>query len=305
MKKLLLGLLVVGLGAAPAWAQSGGRGLWCPPGAVWQYMHMFADLSTPGPVFTPVRVSYAGDTIIGGQSCQVLQMVYASSTRIWRLYTRADADRVWLYAGGQFYKMYDFSARPGDTWLYQGGMAAGYFCPAPTRLTVDSVGQQLIGGQQRRWFTLANQPRLGRIYEGVGSLRQDFTPMRGACAPADPVTALLAQCYGTAAQPGLIVMGTMLSCQAQPTATHEARAEAAGFAVYPTVGSGTVTVKLPAGYARATVSVFSPAGQLVEQVAAAAATETRLQLRHLPRGLYLLRVQQPGQPPLTQRLVLQ
>jgi hypothetical protein len=307
MKKCLLILLLVWLGAVPTRAQSGSRGLWCPPGAQW--LHMSIWVGTAGPVLTPIRTSYVGDTIINGQSCQVLHRQWAGAPAAGRIYTRADADQVWLYANRQFYKMQDFSARPGDSWLYLGTPVGRYYC-VPVLLTVDSVGQRLVGGQVRRWFVAHYQDGLDvvstrRVYEGVGDLQGDLFPAVNMCMVAAVTPTLAPQCYGTAAQPGLIVMGTMLNCQGLPTATPETRAKAAGFAVYPSISSGEVMVKLPAAYSRATLSMFSPTGQLLRQLALPASTETRLQLGPLPRGLYLLRVQQSDQPLLTQRVLLQ
>lgn len=307
MKKIVLLFLLGWLSVAAATAQTSGRGLWCPPGALWQYTVITGGWGSPL-LLVPMRTDYAGDTIIGGQSCQMLRATYTGYSMVGRLYTRADADRVWLYVDGQFYKMFDFSAQPGDSWLYKGVRQMGYQC-APLQLTVDSVGQRLIGGQLRRWFTAHYQlgtdiRRTERVYEGVGSLRGFLTPINNACMPSDPAFGIQAQCYGTLAQPGLILMNPQASCQALPTATHEARAQAAGFEVYPTVGSGTVTVKLPGARAGITVRVFSPAGQLVRQQPLSAA-ETMLHLGQLPRGLYLISVQQAGQPVLSRRVVLQ
>lgn len=308
MKKIVLIFLLGWLSAAAATAQTSGRGLWCPPGALWQHIVVSGGWGLPIQILQ-LRTEYAGDTLIMGQSCQRLRVTYAGTTTVEHFYTRADADRVWLYVDGQFYKMFDFSARPGATWFYKGTRPTVYLC-TPIELVVDSVGQQFIGGQQRRWFVAHYQQgpfiqRLGRVYEGVGAVRGYLTPITNACRPADPLYDFQALCYGTVAQPGLIVMSPQANCSALPTATAGPQREAPGFAVYPTISSGVVTVRWPAAYARATVHVFNLAGQLVRQQPLAAAAETVLQLGQLPRGLYSVSVQQAGQPPLSRRIVLQ
>ncbi|MCC3158503.1 T9SS type A sorting domain-containing protein [Hymenobacter sp. 15J16-1T3B] len=256
-----------------------------------------------------MRTAYVADTVIGGQSSQVLHATYTNSSQIWRMYTKADADRVWIYANGQFYKMHDFSARPGDSWTYQGPPMSNYHC-GPTQLTVDSVGQQVIGGQLRRWFVVHAQLgpsltyyRSARIYEGVGSLVHYLTPVSSACQAIDFGGLILAQCFSTAAQPGLIITGTMVNCQGVATGLCGNSKASEGFAVYPTVGPGELTVKLPAAYSRATVRVFSAAGQVVRQLAGT--PDARLRLEQLPRGLYLVSVQQAGFPTLSRRIVLE
>lgn len=307
MKKIVLLILVSCLSAVAVKAQSAGRGLWCPPGAQWQHMSIFMSLGMPAPIFTPLRTAYVGDTVISGQSCQKLLVTGPNSAVFYRIYTRADADRVWRYTNGQFYKMYDFAAQPGSSWTYNTNLNSRSACPIT--LVVDSVGQRLLGGQMRRWFVAHYQQgtdvfRTKRVYEGIGSLQDYLLPAYNACVPADAQSLLLAQCYGTTAQPGLLVTGNLINCQAIPTATHEAQARAAGFEVYPTIGSGAVTVKRPAAYAQASVRVFNLAGQLVRQQPLAT-PETILQLGQLPRGLYSVSVQQAGQPTLSRRIVLQ
>ena len=223
--------------------------------------------------------------------------------------TRADADRVWQYWQGQFYKVYDFSAQPGDSWPY---LFAYGSCTETAQITVDSVGQRQLGGQLRRWFvahyTVGGQTmRWGRIYEGVGPVEwyMSMFPRAarvGTCSmPPEAPTQLGLRCFSVGTQTGLISVAN--GCSVLPTASHEAQARSAGFEVYPTASSGAVTVKLPRVGAT-TVRVFSPAGQLVRQLTTVAA-ETTLQLGALPRGLYLVNVQQPGQPVLTQRVMLQ
>jgi hypothetical protein len=300
MKKLLLILWACVL-TLPSTAQTAGRGLWCPPGATWK--HQFQTTLVP-PTLVAGIVRYTGDSLVNGQVCQVLNNLGT------RQLTRSDADRVWQHVQGQFYKVHDFSARPGDSWPYLFSYGS---CAQTVTMTVDSVGQQQLGGQLRRWFVAhyvtatGQMVRWGRVYEGIGTLNEYMFPTVSSalgCIIAPETPRLLGlSCFSTGAQPGLLSLGS--GCQAVPTATHEAQAAAAGFAVYPTSSSGTVTLRLPAAYDRALVQVYDPTGRQVWQRALTSAAETTLALDQLPRGLYVVRLQQAGLPLLSQRVLLQ
>ena len=73
MKTLLLKLILAAsvLGAVPVHAQSGGPS-WGLPGATWEYG--YALFSVRG----TLTVRYANDTVVGGQTAQVLRRVLRS-----------------------------------------------------------------------------------------------------------------------------------------------------------------------------------------------------------------------------------
>ncbi|RAK69397.1 T9SS type A sorting domain-containing protein [Hymenobacter edaphi] len=316
MKHRLLYLLLLLLAAVGARAQAPATPAWTP-GARWNYI---AGLPFVGP--GTLQLTYVGDTTISGRACQKLRRDVkwgsGSPLRQMPLFTSADANRVSVYVNGQFQTLYDFSIPPGGSWMTVDDVGGIAFCPTLVRVTVDSVGQKLIGGRLRRWFRAHYTPYTfpggpvrtyswGRVYEGLGPINS-FMFLNGAnypvCGGTDPPYVGGLICYSINGQ-GEFTDSPTASCSTIVTAGRDAAA-AAGFAVYPTVGSGEVTVTRPAAYSRATVRVFSAAGQLVdEQRLASATAETALHLGRLPRGLYLLHLQQPGQPLLTQRLVLQ
>lgn len=95
---------------------------WCPPGAVWNhtYYGCFGCYDTGY-----VRTAYAGDTIILGSTCQVLDVrIHAwsldsgiYSQQNWSpMITRGQEDLVEKWNGSSFDTLFHFAAVPGDSW---------------------------------------------------------------------------------------------------------------------------------------------------------------------------------------------
>ena len=309
MKHLLLLALLLGLVPA-AGAQSANPAIWCPAGATWTYAYgLFTVEGT-------LTVRYGRDTLVAGQPAQLLTQQLtdhdrnspgAAGTRaLPSVVTRTVADRVEVLANGQFYTLYDFGAQPGGSWLTPRVTPAGP-CPAEVvRVTVDSVGTQLVAGRSLRWFrasltTPAGAAVIGgwpgRIYEQVGSLVY-MQPQSPSCAGTDPGSFQPFISYRAAGWPAINnpAAGLLL-------AAAQARATAGGFAVFPNPGTGVVTLQLPPTLApTATLHLLDPVGRLIRQGPVPAGRQ--LDVRGLPAGLYTLLLSSPGQPPLAQRLVL-
>lgn len=313
MKKSVLGLLLMLLVSLTARAQT--TPAWATA-ARWNYM---AGLPF-GAGFGTLQLNYVGDTTISGRICQKLRrdVKYGANNpqRLQPLFTAADADRVSVYVSGQFVTLYDFSARPGDSWSTVDAVAGAVFCSTRVQVTVDSVGQQLIGGQLRRWFrahytpyTIPGSPvqtrSWGRVYEGIGPVN-GFMTLSGAnypvCGGTDPAFVGALTCYSVNGQ-GVYTDSPTASCSLIITAVKVAEPE--GFAVYPSISAGPLTVRLPGAYQRATAQVFDQVGRLVWQQALPGTDEAHLNLQKLPAGMYQLRVQQAGQPLLSRRIVRQ
>jgi hypothetical protein len=312
MKHLLFFVLLLGL-ALPTWAQSANPLVWCPTGATWTYAYTLFRLSGT------VTVHYERDTVVAGQKAQLLtrQLVtydqdypntYSASSTLSSVVTRTVADRVEVLANGRFYTLYDFSAQLGSTWLTPRVVPTGP-CPAEVVLvTVDSIGTQLVGGRQLRWFrarlttptgnaVVGNWP--GRIYEQLGNL-QYMQPQSPGCAGTDPGYMGPFISYRATGWPTIgynPAAGTLL-------ATAQGRAVAVGFTVFPNPSTGLFTLQLPVALASTgTVHVLDAAGRTIRQLSASA--NRQMDMRGLPSGVYTLLLFNPGQPPMAQRLLVQ
>lgn len=313
MKRPLLLLLLLLALASTVRAQSANPAMWCPPGATWTYG--WAWWSESG----TLTVRYARDTVVAGQSAQLLTRSLlahdpASPTstytiRMSSVVTRTVADRVEVLANGQFYTLYNFAAVPGGSWLTPRVVPSGP-CPAEVvQMTVDSVGTRQIGGRTLRWFrahltSLAGAPVLGswngRTYEQLGSTAQYMQPQSPTCGGTDPgymgsltgfqATSLPAISYNAGT-------GALLG-------TAQARAAAAGFWAYPNPSKGLFTLELPAAFVSdASLRLLDLTGRVLRQLPIPASRQ--LDVRGLPVGSYTLLLLAPGQAPLARRLLLE
>ncbi|MBF9144147.1 T9SS type A sorting domain-containing protein [Hymenobacter properus] len=314
MKHLLLSLLL----ALPLAlrAQSANPAMWCPAGATWTYGYaLFAERGT-------ITVRYARDTVVAGQPAQVLtrqlnSVYYPGPTPGANLYwpvviTRVVGRRVEVWAYGQFYTLYDFGALPGSTWPTVLASPANA-CPqarSMAQVVVDSVGTQQLAGHTLRWFRAHLLPTgastqgywHGRVYEQVGGTEY-MQPLALDCPVVDagvigPVFSFRATgCPTTSFVPG---SGTLVLGSAQ------ARAEAAGFAVYPnpSAGAGVLRVALPAGFGPAAqLRLLDLTGRLV--LCQPARSEPLLDVRGLAAGIYSLQLSTQGAASLVCRVVLE
>ncbi len=314
MKQLLRLQLLLLLPTA-ALAQSANPAMWCPAGATWTYGYsLFAERGT-------LTVRYARDTVVAGQPAQVLTrqlttVVYPGPMPGGNTYqppvvTRVVGQRVEVLANGQFYTLYDFAAQPGTSWLTPPVIPQGPCSQNLSRITVDSVGVQQLGGRTLRWFrahlsSTAGLPYAfdwsGRVYELVGSTGAYMQPQVPGCANTDPGY--------------LGPFATFAAAGAAPLSVHpqngylalgvRARAEAAGFVAYPSPsgGAGWLAVQLPARLMpSARLEVLDVAGRQVRQQAAIAGQ--RLDVRGLAAGTYTLRLRVPGAASYFQRVVLE
>lgn len=313
MKHLLLSLLLIGLAPA-ARAQSANPAIWCPPGATWTYG--WAWWSERG----TLTVRYARDTVVAGQPAQLLTRnllaydpAYPASTypiRMTSVVTRTVADRVDVWANGQFYTLYNFAAQPGSSWLTPRVVPSGPCLTEIVQVTVDSVGTQQVAGRPLRWFrahlTTPTGAAVmgswsGRIYEQTGTVGQYMQPQSPTCGGTDPgymggFTGFKATGWPNIG-PSTTAIGTLLS-------TAQTRATAAGFSAYPNPGAGLFTLAVPAALApEATLRLLDLTGRVLRQLTVP--TNRQLDIRGLPAGSYTLLLEAAGQPVLAQRLVVQ
>lgn len=317
MKRLLLILAAAAL-AAPASAQS----LWSAPGATWTYGYRWFS------AYGDMTMTYAGTTTAAGQSAlrYTRQLVTkdnlfptspARTSTLPDLVLRADADRLYVQASDQqFYTLYNFAAQPGDSWLTPATEPNTVCATTMVRLRVDSVGTAVVGGASRRWLRLrvlsqtGQQPTTdrdlgGRVYEGIGPKMGYFMPQGiVSCGGTDPGYLEGLLCFRTAGQTA-VYGGTSQQCSNIITATAEQRATQLNVEVYPNPSQGELHLRLPASAgAQPTVALHDATGRcLLRATLPASGT---LDVRQLPKGLYALSVELPGQTaPAIRRVVLQ
>lgn len=319
MKRLLLLLAGAAL-ATSASAQSP----WAAPGATWTYGYRYFS------AYGDLTMTYAGTTTAAGQTAlrytrQVVSKDYQFPNRpvqtqvLSDLVLRADADRLYVLANDQqFYTLYNFAAQPGDSWLTPASEPNNVCAATMVRLRVDSVGTAVVNGTSRRWLRLRLQNQTGqvpvmdrdfggRVYEGLGPKAGYFTPQGFyTCGTTDPGYFESLLCYRASGQaPYFGGNGTTQQCSTIITATAEQRAVQLSFEVYPNPSQGELHLRLPATAGpQPTVLLHDLTGRCLLRTALPASGT--LDVSQLPKGLYALSVQLPGQTaPATRRVVLQ
>ena len=309
MKPFLFQLSLLVLLITSAQAQSANPAIWCPPGARWSYGYF--DMSSSG----TVTEWYAGDTVVSGQPAQVVRRRVTATQRMGPSYsfalpkvvTRVVGERVEVLANGQFYTLYDFAARPGQTWLTVPVTPTGTCAQGLVQVVVDSTGQQQVGGRTLRWFrmhltgTTGTQPGTwsGRVYEMLGSLYY-MQPQSLICHGTDPgfmspfvSFQATSPAFSVTLRNGSVVLGT------------STRADAAGFSVFPNPAAGArqLGLQLPAVLAPgARLRLLNGIGQEVRQQQTA--PNKSFSVEGLPAGTYTLLLSEPGQRPLARRVTL-
>lgn len=317
MKRLLLLLASVALSGAAA-AQSP----WAALNTSWTYGYRLFS------VYGDLTMTYIGTTPVAGQPAlryarqlvtkdNMFPAAPALAVDLPDLVLRADADRLYVQANDQqFYTLYNFAAQPGDSWLTPASAPRAICATTLVRLRVDSVGTAVVNGTSRRWLRLRLQSQPGqvptvdrdfggRIYEGIGPTKAYFTPQGFyTCGGTDPGYFSELLCYRSSGQ-ATYYGGSVQLCSTIITATAGQRAAQLGFEVYPNPSQGELHLRLPATAGPApTVALLDATGRCLLRTALPASGT--LDVRQLPKGLYALSVQLPGQAaPATRRVVLQ
>lgn len=156
--------------------------VWAPAGATWHYDYV--NFWVTG----YVEIQYTADTTIAGKSCKILtkklhsydfiQHTYSTSL-IGYEYTYEENNVVYYYRYGQFFKLYDFNAMPGGSWVI-----AGWNSPQPCDSTavvdVDSTGLTTINSVSLKVLKISPEQNAtwafssDSILERIGSLGYMF-----------------------------------------------------------------------------------------------------------------------------------
>ena len=120
--------------------------VWAPAGAIWHYD--WVEFATDG----YAKVQYLKDSLVGGKLCKILQVerhtfnwdtqTFTNSILGYE-YTYFENNFVFYYRYGTFFKLYDFSAQSGNSWVVA-GWEVGNPCDSLGSILVDSTGMTNI-----------------------------------------------------------------------------------------------------------------------------------------------------------------
>ncbi len=167
--------------------------VWISNGAIWHYE--WSGVGYGG--FE--RIEYAKDTLIDNKLCNKLvpinyQFTYNQNHEIVSLghdtlkshFTYVSGDTVFHFVNGKFNVLYNFGAKPGDTWNI--GVDTNVFKCSKSIVKVDSIGTMVINDITYRWISLSTLPNssmglYGKVIERFGAIQGYLFPTEINCDP--------------------------------------------------------------------------------------------------------------------------
>jgi hypothetical protein len=168
--------------------------VWIQPGAVWHYETI--SLGSVG----FIKVEYEKDTIIANKLCNKLKAVnyvfgildpngtfgLAMKEQLKANYTYCNGDTVFYLVNDKFQILYNFGAKPGDTWNL-GVSSILQECP-DSSVKVDSIGTITINSKSYRWISVSPTQYSGislrgKIIERIGAVAGYLFPGVNCCDP--------------------------------------------------------------------------------------------------------------------------
>jgi hypothetical protein len=152
---------------------------WAEKGATWYYD--FWDWGLVG----YLKIYKTGDTLVNGKECDVLKKYeyyydHMDSTykSIFLLneYTYTENNIVYYYRDSLFHTLYDFNAKPGDSWIYYSNNY-GDSAFTKSKIVVDSIGKSIINGDTLKYLWTSSKDCWrfsGMIIEKIGCLGYMF-----------------------------------------------------------------------------------------------------------------------------------
>lgn len=267
---------------------------WFPENAEWYYFTICPDSPNCG----YQRYNTDGDTLINGVSAHVLRGYLENSwlqiEETGSHYFRFADDTVFYYSSlnEDWGLLYDFNAQPGDVWdlsvTLTGLIGMELDEDYNATVVVDSVTQEMIGGESRKLIHTSPQPFsnwgfFGPILEGVGAIG-DCRGLFGEPIMNHPAISLPRfSCYR---ENGEVIVGT----DGYPCGVVSSVAESVplSFIIFPNPTTSIVHIEL--SHQSEWLEVIRLYDQLGKQVRTYAATHfpLTLDLSDLPAGVYVL-----------------
>ena len=159
---------------------------WAPAGATWYYG--VSVWTTAG----YYKIEYVGDTTISSIQCKELKKTFyvqnlafltSDTAPIGTEYTYADSNKVYIFKRNQFYTLYDFSAKVGETWTVP-EIKHYNSCDTVGVVRVDSIGSMNINNQNLRYICISladTSQKWGwnaKIVERIGPINSYLFPVK-------------------------------------------------------------------------------------------------------------------------------
>lgn len=187
---------------------------WFTSDAEWRYFYWNFDTRVGY-----VQINVEGDEMVGGIMCKKLHAVrylenistfpptvWAEDLGFEYVYEANNGDQVFIYANNQFYKLYDFNANIGDSWLVPNTHNDITCTPNTGLVTITNKGVETVSGQSLKFIELSTATPgsgariYGKIYQYIGAIDTYFFPdifpdSLECLVPSDALMALELLCY--------------------------------------------------------------------------------------------------------------
>ena len=165
--------------------------VWISKGAIWHYE--WSNVGFGG--FE--RIEYVKDTSIENRLCNKLvpiqyqfttnqnhEIVFLSQNTLESHFTYASGDTVFHLVNGKFYVLYNFGAKPGDSWNI--GFDTNTFKCSKSFVKVDSIGTIVLNATTYRWILISTLPNSsmglnGKVIERFGAINDYLFPTDRNC----------------------------------------------------------------------------------------------------------------------------
>ena len=165
--------------------------VWVSESAVWHYE--WSNVGFGG--FE--RIEYVKDTLIDNKLCNKLvptnyqfttnenhEIVPLGQNTLKSHYTYACGDTVFHLVNGKFYVLYNFGAKPGDSWNI--GVDTNTYKCSKSYVKVDSIGTIVLNATKYRWISLSTLPNSsmglnGKVIERFGAINDYLFPTYRNC----------------------------------------------------------------------------------------------------------------------------
>jgi len=165
--------------------------VWISKGAVWHYE--WSGVGSGG--FESIE--YVKDSLIDNKLCNKLmpinyhfvatqnhEIVLLRQDTLPSRYTYVSGDTVFHLVNDKFYVLYNFGAKPGDSWNI--GVDTNIFKCSESIVKVDSIGTIIINSETFRWISLSTLPYssmglYGKVIERFGAIEDYLFPIYRNC----------------------------------------------------------------------------------------------------------------------------
>jgi hypothetical protein len=241
------------------------------------------------------KISVLKDTIIDNHNCRLLQIRNIGYSYFYQknynykagnIILYESGDTVHYYKNGQFYILYDFSAKSGDTFYSISNLPN---CTQAFKVRVDSITNIEINDQLLKKFHITLNDSLQANYIEKIGYNDYLLPQFGLGCEilTGPHYPGPLRCYYDN-KIGVYSTNIVSACD-YITSSDEIEMLNEGIRVFPNPAASFVTISNPSNIPIKTIKLTDFSGRVVQTWRVQELVENTLNIQHIPPGIYLLK----------------